>query len=102
MNLAPAYDSHIRYVLFHPDEGVYLGHCLGLGVWSKVDPVGQPEAATFASESEAREHIHSWDSQDLQFNRTIVITPVYTGGAHYATIAQIQAAGLPGWDPNAE
>ena len=101
MNIAPAYDSNVRYVLVHPDAGIYVGNCLGLGFWSKVDPVGQPEAVTFASQTEAHEHIQSWDGDDGAFNSSITIEPVDTAGSQYASIPQIEAAGLPAWDPNA-
>ena len=35
-----------RFVLYHPEDGVYLGGFMGLGFWSNLDPVGQPEAVT--------------------------------------------------------
>ncbi len=39
-----------RFVLYLPEWGVYLDNAMGLGFWSKEDPVGQTHACTFASE----------------------------------------------------
>jgi hypothetical protein len=49
-----------RILLTNPEMGVYLGHCLGLGLWSKLDPAGQLSACVFETEAEAREHVSSW------------------------------------------
>ena len=92
--------EHIRLVLFHTEDGAYLGNCLGLSFFSNIDPVGQLEAVTFASQTEAFQHVQSWDPdpESTAFRNALVAKPVNTADAPYATIQQIQAAGLPGWN----
>lgn len=51
-----------RYVLYHDEMGIYLGSCMGLGFWTKLDPVGQNEAVTFESSEQALKHASTWDS----------------------------------------
>jgi hypothetical protein len=53
----------IRYVLVHPEMGIYLGECLGFGFWSKLDPVNQPSAVTFVSEADANDYMSTWIMQ---------------------------------------
>lgn len=86
-----------RILIFHPEMGVYLGNCLGLGFWSKLDPGGQDAAVTFESAEEAINHAASWD--DLVLN--LKFASVKTCARNYATILEIEAAGLSGWDPKA-
>lgn len=88
----------MRFVIYSHDLGVYLGNFLGLGFWSKVDPVGQPSACTFDSEQQIREHVATWDGGSPPTWRAV---PVEVDPDGYATIAQCVAAGLPGWDPEA-
>lgn len=56
--------THQRVVLAHPQMGVYLGHCFGLGFWTEIDTVDQTHAVTFTSEQDAREHVGDWESHD--------------------------------------
>jgi hypothetical protein len=93
----------MAFVIYSPELGVYLGNCLGLGFWSKLDPVGQPCAVTFPTIYEAQRHAASWDTpvKDMQF------IPVQAddvskrlGQPDYASIAACVAAGLPAWDPD--
>ena len=94
-----------RFVIFSPTEGVYLGSAMGLGFWSKLDPVGQNAAVTFASPSEATECIRSWEPGsaplDIRFRTVECGGPVEAGGVVYATIPEIVAADMPAWNPNA-
>ena len=85
-------------VLHHPEFGVYLGSCMGLGFWSKLDPVGQDAAITFPSEKEARKIAASWDNQieDLQFK------PLIADQGEYASEKCCVENGLPGWLPHSE
>jgi hypothetical protein len=95
----------MTFILHHPAAGVYLGNCLGMGFWSKWDPVGQTEAVTFDSQAEALEHIQSWhqgDENNVIFRKEITIHPVHTKNPKYATITEIEAAGFPGWNPDAK
>jgi hypothetical protein len=58
-----AADSELnnRFILCHPEHGVYLGSCMGLGFWSKLDPAGQDCAPTFETQDLAMEYVDSWD-----------------------------------------
>jgi len=84
-----------RFVLYSPEHGVFLGHCLGLGFWSKVDPVGQPWACIFSSKGEAVAFVSSWKDSSpfpLETREVMVADP-----AAGASITECVAAGLPGW-----
>lgn len=91
----------MRVVLYNEEDGVYLGSALGLGFWSKLDPVGQPCAVTFADEQEALAYAKTWDHQ-MDVRAVPVETYEDVDGYWYASIAACQKAGLPGWDPNAK
>lgn len=83
-------------VLAHPDHGIFLGHCMGLTFWSKIDPVGQPSAPTFADNKEIDDALATWLAplEDKDRLTRHVVTP---DDGHYASIAACVAAGLEGW-----
>lgn len=83
-----------RYVITHPEMGIYLGQWIGLGFWSKLDPVGQPAAITFASIAEAEEFMASWDNGRPADASTAA---VIADDGEFATIAACVRAGLEGW-----
>ena len=83
-----------RYVLYTEEDGIYLGSCMGMGFWSKVDPVGQSAACTFESESQIREIVAEWEWKPQQW-RAVQVEP---DDGLYASIAACERAGLPGWD----
>jgi hypothetical protein len=84
-----------RYVLYSPKMGVFLGTCLGLGFWSKLDPVGQDAAVTFESPEKAKEAASSWDSP-IECRPV----PIWTKQKDsYATISDCEFSGLPPWSP---
>lgn len=83
-------------VIYSESDGVYIGSCLGLGFWSKLDPVGQESAATFASGSDAQEFMNSWDSG---VPADIRLVEVEADDGDHASIAACMRAGLPGWSP---
>ena len=90
-------------VIVHPEWGIYLGTCLGLGFWSKMDPAGQDAAVTFPSEEDANRHMDSWDEPLVERPRLEfhVVEPdklQYSG--KYASVAACRRAGLDGWKPN--
>jgi hypothetical protein len=76
--------------------GIYLGSFWGLGFWTKLDPVGQPGAATFATPNEAAAHIRDW-SQNSDPKRFVFVPVTPTEGT-YATIADCMKAGLESWE----
>jgi hypothetical protein len=84
----------VAIVIYHPNDGVYLGNCLGMGFWSNIDPVGQPSAVAFRSVEDAEAHMATWECgrpADLQF------VEVVANEEGYAPMAACMAAGLPGW-----
>lgn len=82
-------------VLVHPEWGIYLGNAMGLGFWSKLDPVGQPSAVTFPSERAAREHMATWDPPPVT---GVTFHTVRPDDGEYATMSACVAAGLDGWE----
>ena len=88
------------FVIYHEEMGVYLGHAIGLGFWSKLDPAGQPSAVCFPTADAAREHAQSWETQvsDLQF---VAVDADDVGRREsYATAQACANAGLPAWQPD--
>ncbi len=86
-------------VIFTQGNGVYLGSCMGLGFWSKLDPVGQDAAVTFPDVSAAEDHMASWECgrpSDVSF------VEVIADADGFASIAACQAAGLPAWSAGHE
>lgn len=90
--------QEVRYLLVSDEAGIYLGSYLGLGFWSKLDPVGQDAACTFDSPSDVAQFMATWDNQPNGNVRTVEVTPDIKGG--YASIAACVAAGLDAWDPD--
>ena len=85
-----------RFVIYHEANGIYLGSSMGLGFWSKLDPVGQDHAVTFETREEALLHLASWEGTLTG----CLIKPVSVEG-EYAPIEACVQAGLPRWDPDA-
>lgn len=86
----------LRFVLYAPVEGIYLGSTMGFGFWSKLDPAGQDSAVTFENEEAA-----------CKFARTRcrsvvgakpVKVEVDEAAPEYASIDQCEKAGLPRWN----
>ncbi len=77
--------------------GVYIGSCLGLGFWSKVDHVGQPCAVTFGSVEEIWKMIGEWDGlRSLPSDMTFPEVEDADGDG-YATESECVAAGVEPW-----
>lgn len=92
----------MRKILVSKSMGVYLGSCIGLGFWSKLDSVGQDAAITFESEDEIRKMIATWDGltslpSDLQY---LDVTADIDGT--YASISACVAAGAEYWQTSFE
>lgn len=85
----------MRYLIIHPQDGIYLGNCLGFGFFTKLDPVGQDAAVTFETQTDAEEHILSWN-EPLPGCNVVSINIDHM----YATISECVAAGFEAWDPN--
>lgn len=82
-------------VIYSDIDGVYLGTCMGLGFWSKLDPVGQPSAATFENEAQAEAFMATWDGGRPEGVRFVPVE-ADDGGTH-ASMASCMRSGLPGW-----
>jgi hypothetical protein len=80
-----------RIVLTHPELGIYLGSCMGLGFWTLLDSADQPSAVTFANEDEARAHVAAWDENNNP--ATYGYVAVATDD-RWASVATLKAAKL--------
>jgi hypothetical protein len=78
--------------------GIYLGACMGLGFWTKLDPAGQDAAVVFPTCEEAESFMATWDDGKPVGVTLHTITPDVDNGA-FASIDACVAAGLEGWDP---
>ena len=92
------------FVLVHEEDGIFLGQGMGLGFWSKLDPVGQDAAVTFPTAAEFNDWIAEVRKENPDaFRQPSSLVRVkaskYEGGVWYATIDDCKAAGLPGWTP---
>lgn len=84
-----------RYLAVHPEAGIFLGECMGMGFWTKCDPAGLDLAVTFASPEDLQVYINMWNDQLPGVEAARVITK----DAVYATIAECVEAGCEPWDP---
>lgn len=79
-------------VISHHEMGIYLGGCMGLGFFSKMDAVGQVAACTFETEEQARAHVTGWDSANDHAAYDYHAVAIATLGC--ATVEELIAAGL--------
>lgn len=80
-----------KIVIVHPEMGIYLGNCLGLGFFSMLDCAGQDHAATFPTVGAARLHVIPWDeNNDPDAYRYVEVD----GSSEWASIEELEAAGL--------
>lgn len=87
-----------RYIIVDKEWGVYIGSAMGMGFWSKLDPVGQSCAATFGTPVEAMEWINTWETGR---ERPFTFLPVIPDVETHASIKACVAGGADAWDPNA-
>lgn len=89
-----------RYVIYHPEMGVYLGHCLGLAFFSKLDAAGQDCAVTSETEAAAWMVVAELRRSGTLNTHNFTIVPVTPDrDEFFATIVACVAAGLPAWSP---
>ena len=89
-----------QIVIYNRSYGVYLGSAMGLGFWSKLDPVGQDSAVTFPSVREAKRAVSNWETRPTSIQYKQVRGDITkTDGSIYASVEACFRAGLPGWDP---
>ncbi len=51
-------------VITHPQWGIYIGSCMGLGFWTLMDSVGQDAVVCFNDEQEARGVVTRWEENN--------------------------------------
>lgn len=86
-----------EYIMVSRPWGVYLGSCLGLGFWSKLEAAGQMHACTFESESQARDIMSRWDTppeNDLSFLEVCI-----PENEQWASMEECVKAGVEPWIP---
>ena len=81
-------------VIYTEERGIYLGNCMGLGFWTKLDPIGQPSAVTFPDTATAEAHMAEWDEGRPDGATFVDVTPDAEG---YASVQACVLAGLPAW-----
>ena len=91
--------SRRGFVIVHRDDGIYLGNALGLGFFSKLDPVGQNQAVAFDSIQAATEHLSSWAIAEESDMQAYQFVEVLLNSNGCATIEACVKAGLESWDP---
>lgn len=85
----------MAYVAYTEELGVFIGTCMGLAFWSKLDPVGQHVAATFESPESGRAFMSEWNDGEPAGIRFVQVDADVDGT--HASIAACVRAGLPGW-----
>jgi len=91
--------SRRGFVIVHRDDGIYLGNALGLGFFSKLDPVGQNQAVAFDSIQAATEHLSSWAIAEASDMQAYQFVEVLLNSNGCATIEACVKAGLESWGP---
>lgn len=99
-----SYREETRFVIVHPEMGIYLGSAIGLGFWSKLDPVGQTHAVTFENRVQADWAMSKWDHgrPDKTIIWPVLPDKIDSPSIAYASVAACVAAGLEAWDPEAK
>jgi len=64
-----------KCIIVHPEYGVYVSSAFGLGVWSKLDPVGQDSAVVFLSATDALQYANAWEQRLEGITIIFVNTP---------------------------
>lgn len=85
----------VAFVIFSEGDGVFIGECMGLGFWSKLDPVDQDCAVTFPSVDEAEAYMAGWEGGRPAGASLVPVVPDQADG--FASIAACMRAGLPEW-----
>lgn len=79
-------------VITHERFGIYIGHCMGLGFWTRLDCAGQDRAGVFENLGQAQQHVAYWNDNADQGEFEYV--EVGCADLHYATIEELKVAGL--------
>lgn len=84
-----------RFVITHPELGIYLGNMWGLGFWSMLDCAGQEMAATFETVTQARHHADAFNASITGY----AFEAVECSHDYFATPQELDAAGLEHYTP---
>lgn len=82
-------------LITHPENGVFLGACLGMGFWSKLDSIDQPSAVTFESQAQAEDFLSTCVGDSFE---GVQFVPVVPDMGHFASVQACVAAGQEAWD----
>jgi hypothetical protein len=90
----------MSFVVVETSDGIFLGLCLGLAFWSKLDSAGQIAAPSF-TEDQADSFIAACVKVDKEHNivkqyRKVKVTPDVNG--KYCSKQACVAAGLDNWE----
>jgi hypothetical protein len=84
-----------KFVITHPEMGIYVGNAMGMGFWSNLDAVGQDSVPVFDTAEEARSHVSEWDDHNDPDGYGYESVEV-TDEATFATADELKEAGLSG------
>ena len=87
-----------RFIIYDKEWGIYLGHCIGMGFWSLLDPVGQEYAVCFDSIEEAQKHVSSWEENN-DINK-YTYPEIDSEEDLYVSMDNCIKVGLPKWEIN--
>lgn len=87
-----------RFVVYSEEKGIYLGSCMGLGFWSKLDAVGQVAAVTFSGQESVDKFVKTVDDPKVFADVKLVEVDVPEHDKYYASIDECVKAGLPSWE----
>jgi len=87
-----------RYVAEHPKYGYFLGEFLGLGFWSRLDPVDQTSAITFMDSEECLTCFQNSRAQPYDYEQLTFLEVELAIDEVHATIEDIVTAGGRAWN----
>lgn len=83
-----------RYIIKHPDAGIFLGDLLGLSLWSNLDSNGLTAAPTFPTREAAHQFMASWIWPGA---RQCEVIPCHPDIGHHISVTALVSQGIGGW-----
>ena len=84
-----------RCIIVHPQMGVFLGHSMGFGFFSNIDPAGQLMAPVFATKAEGHECISRMACDaEVASTFSLFTVPLHYPGEYVDTLV-MKAIGVP-------
>ena len=90
--------SVTRFVIVHPEWGIFVGTQMGGAFWTNMHPAGMDHVVTFASPGEAAGYLKTWEPNPPPGLKAVSVE--VDEDEPHATIQQCVDAGLDAWDPN--